>query len=353
MCGGISPEHTISIASAASVFSHLDKERYEVMTIGIGREKGEWRYYGRDKFYNDEGVIDSYRLMDGGWFPCSIKPGSKPCVYYNNEGKDVPVDIDVVFPVIHGDNGEDGRLQGLIESLAYPIAGCGTLASAVGMDKDLTKMIAAGVGVKVVPWVLYHNIEKFNVDDTVSKLGLPFFVKPVASGSSCGIHKVKNKEEAKEAVEDAFKYSGAVMAEESINAREIEVSVLGRWSADVMVSVPGEIRPNREFYDYEAKYVDKHGADLIVPAELGKPTVDKIRSFAEKVFRAIRCSGMSRIDFFVDKVSGEVFFNEINTIPGFTIISMYPKLLAASGIPYSELLDRLIMIGLEEFDARK
>lgn len=353
VCGGISPEHTISIASAASVYSHLDKEKYDVTTIGIGKNEGEWRYYGSSKFYKDDGVIDSFKLLDDGWHPCSIKPGPKPCFYYDDKGQQHPFEIDIVFPVIHGDNGEDGRLQGLIELLSLPIAGCGTLASAVGMDKDLTKMIAAGVGVKVVPWILYDDLDKFNLDAVVSKLGMPFFVKPSASGSSCGIHKVKDRTGAMEAVRDAFKYSAAVMAEKSINAREIEVSVLGRWSGDVIVSVPGEIKPNREFYDYEAKYIDKNGADLVIPADIDNSIVNEIRSTAEKVFRALRCNGMSRIDFFVDKDTNEVFFNEVNTIPGFTVISMYPKLFAASGIPYENLLDRLIIIGLEEFNARK
>lgn len=351
ICGGVSPEHVISVASAASVAEHLDKAKYNVQVIGIGREDGEWRYYGDQKFYKEEGNIDSHRLLDNGWRRVLIKPGQKPCLFYDDKENIEPIDVDVVFPVIHGDNGEDGRLQGLIESLGYPIAGCGTLASAMGMDKDVSKLMVKGRNVQVVPWVFYNRLDQLDVDHVVQELGMPVFVKPTSSGSSCGITKAKTKEQIVSATKEAFKFSRSIIIEKAIDAREIEVAVLGRWNGDITVSVPGEIVPKREFYNYEAKYVDKDGADLLIPAEITKDQINSVKIYAEAVFRSLRCNGMARIDFFIDKNNSEVFFNEINTIPGFTIISMYPKLLGASGIPYKELLDKLVTLGLEDFNA--
>ncbi len=352
ICGGVSPEHTISIASAASVVGNIDRDKYDVSVIGVGRDNGEWRYYGDDKFYKDDGNIDSYKLLDNGWYPVFIKPGKRPCFYYQSK-KELALDVDVLFPVIHGDNGEDGKLQGLIEGLGYPLVGCGTLASAAGMDKDISKLIAIHEGVNVVPWIFYSMMEQVDIENVIKKLGLPVFVKPVSSGSSCGITKVKDSKELLPAIKEAFNFSKAVIVEKAVDAREIEVSVLGSWNKNILVSVPGEIIPKREFYNYEAKYVDKNGADLVVPAKLDQDQINKIKKYAENIFRSLRCSGMSRVDFFVSKKDGEVFFNEINTIPGFTTISMYPKLLSASGIPYTKLLDELISLALEDLNAQE
>jgi len=350
-CGGVSPEHVVSVASAASVTSHIDREKYNVSVIGMGRENGEWRYYGENKFYSENGDIDSHKLLDSGWYPAFVKPGKVPCFCYDADGKTNPIDVDIIFPVLHGDNGEDGRFQGLIEGAGYPMVGCKTLASAMCMDKDISKRIVKNENVNVVPWVFYNRPELLNVDDVVSKLGLPVFVKPTSSGSSCGITKVKTKEQIKGAVQEAFKFSESIIIEKAIDAREIEVAVLGRWNSNIVVSIPGEIIPRKEFYSYEAKYVDKDGADLVIPAKISNENLGKIKLYAESVFRSLRCSGMSRVDFFIDKNNDDVFFNEINTIPGFTIISMYPKLLGVSGIPYERLLDELITLGLEEFNA--
>jgi len=347
LCGGMSPEHVISVVSGASVASHLDRSKYNVSVVGIGKEKGEWRYYGESKFYDDNGTIDSHRLKKSGWQEFVIVPGRGKvfCVVEDNKLKEL--DVDVVFPVVHGENCEDGTLQGLLEVVGLPTVGCDTLSSAMGMDKDVTKILSTTSDVQVTPWIYLKNIK--DLDETIvqKKLGFPVFVKPNASGSSFGIHKVKDKKDLANAVKDAFKYSEAIIIEKGINAREIEVAALGKWNGDVKISLPGEIVPLREFYDYEAKYVDKKGAELIAPTTLDKKTTKLIAQYAENVFRILRCSGMARVDFFIDKDSGEVYFNEINTIPGFTVISMYPKLWSETGLSYSALLDELIRIGQE------
>ncbi len=347
LCGGVSPEHVISVVSGASVAAHLDRSKYNVSVVGIGKQKGEWRYYGDTKFYCEDGTIDSHKLKETGWKELLIVPGRENvfCIVEDKKLRDLSVDI--VFPVVHGENCEDGTLQGLLDMIGVPIAGCGTLSSAMGMDKDVTKRLAVSCGVKVAPWLYYKDIKDVDATEVVKKIGLPVFVKPSSAGSSFGIRKVKNKKDLIAAARLAFKYSKSIIIEKGINAREIEVAVLGSWNREVKTSLPGEIIPLREFYDYEAKYVDKKGADLVAPVKLDKTTMKTVMRSAEQVFRILRCSGMSRVDFLLDKQTKEVYFNEINTIPGFTTISMYPKLWSETGIPYSSLLDTLIKIGLE------
>jgi D-alanine-D-alanine ligase len=346
--GGVSPEHTISVVSSSSVAEHLDRTKYSVHVVGIGRQAGEWRYYGDSKFYNDKGTIDSYALKSDGWKPVIIRPGSRPVFHYMDGDKAVPFDVDVVFPVVHGEKCEDGTLQGLIEDLGFPIAGCNTLSSAMGMDKDISKTIAKHNSIPVVPWLSFTKKDKIDADTIISKLGLPVFVKPSTTGSSVGIEKIKTKNELIPAMQKAFTYSEMVMVEKAINAREIEFAILGKWDKDIRVSVPGEIVPLKEFYTYEAKYVDAKGADLLVPAKIDDMTKTKITEYAKSVFKVLHCSGMARADFFIDKGTGDIYFNEINTIPGFTTISMYPRLWGESGIPYGKLLDELIRIAMEE-----
>ena len=346
--GGVSPEHTISVVSSSSVAKHLDRNKYDVHVVGIGKEKGEWRYYGDTKFYTDKGTIDSYALKDDGWKPCVIIPGVKPTFHYEDSGKLMPFDVDAVFPVVHGENCEDGTLQGLIEHLGLPVVGCNTLSSSVGMDKDISKIIAKYNSIPVVPWVSYTKKDKIDADKVIAELGLPVFVKPASAGSSVGITKVKTKNDLVPAIQEAFAYSSMVIVEKGINAKEIEFAVLGKWDREIRASIPGEIIPLQEFYTYEAKYIDAKGADLVVPASIDDKTKATIAEYAKKVFKVLHCSGMSRTDFFVDKESGEIYFNEINTIPGFTTISMYPRLWGESGIPYEQLLDELINIALGE-----
>jgi len=347
LCGGVSPEHVISVVSGASVASHLDRKKYNVIVVGIGKEKGEWRYYGDTKFYTDNGSIDSHKLKNSDWKELVIVPGKDNVFYVIDDGKLSALDVDIVFPVVHGEHCEDGTLQGLLTVVGMPIAGCDTLSSAIGMDKEATKIMAKFSDVNVTPWLYFKDMSEIDPDVVQKKLGSPVFVKPNAAGSSFGIRKVKNKKDILSAAKEAFKYSKSIIIEKAINAREIEIAVLGTWNKDVKVSLPGEIVPLREFYSYEAKYVDQKGAELIAPTSLNKATMKTINKYAEQVFRAVRCSGMARVDFLLDKESGIVYFNEINTIPGFTVISMYPKLWAETGLPYPLLLDELIKIGLE------
>jgi D-alanine-D-alanine ligase len=280
-----------------------------------------------------------------------IRPGEPlPINYYNKDSSSEeglsPIDIDIFFPVMHGAKSEDGTIQGMIEILDIPIVGCGALSSAMAMDKNVSKIMAISSCVPVVPWRYFYSIECINIDGVIEDLGLPLFVKPSAAGSSVGISKVKTKEALLPAIKNALKYSDSVLVEQALNAREIELAVLGCWNGDLRVSVPGEIVPLKEFYTYEAKYADEKGADLVAPAKLEKEILKKISVNAEKVFRALKCTGMARVDFFLERDSNKIYFNEVNTIPGFTSISMYPRLWAETGLSYPKLLDELINIGM-------
>lgn len=348
IAGGRSPEHEVSIISANNVFKNLDRNLYNVSIIAIEKETGLWRYYGENPYYDEIGNLSKVYLKDKGFQPIFIEPGKNPCLFYEQEPGLVSIDVDVFFPVVHGTNCEDGILQGFLDTLKIPYVGCNTLASAAGMDKDLTKIVAEKHGIKVVPWISLTRHDKLDEDLIISKLGLPLFIKPASSGSSVGVNKVQNKEGIKEAVEYAFKYSSMVMIEKAVPAREIECAVLGAWDDDVKVSVPGEVKPSHDFYSYDAKYIDANGAELIVNAKVTDEQRKTVSKYAESVFRSLRCTGMSRVDFFIHKETGEVFLNEINTIPGFTKISMYPRLWEASGIPYQQLLNSLIDIALRD-----
>lgn len=352
LAGGVSPEHTISIVSSSSVVKNLDTTKYNIHVIGIEEKRGIWRYYPGNNFYEDNGTIDSYKLKEEGWLPVVIRPGEgTPVNYYDHdsskESRLLPIDIDIFFPVMHGSKSEDGTIQGLIELLDIPIVGCGTLSSAMAMDKNVSKIIAISSSVPVVPWRYFYSTKDLNVDVVIEELGLPLFVKPSAAGSSVGISKVKAKETLLPSVKNALKYSDSVLVEQAVNAREIEVAVLGNWNGDLRVSVPGEIVPLKEFYTYEAKYKDEKGADLVAPAKLEKEILKKISVNAERIFRSLKCRGMARIDFFLERDSNKLYFNEINTIPGFTSISMYPRLWAETGLSYQKLLDELIKLGME------
>jgi D-alanine-D-alanine ligase len=268
--------------------------------------------------------------------------------------------IDVVFPVMHGPLCENGTIQGLLELADLPYVGCGVLASAVAMDKEMAKRLARDKGVSIVPHVpLKHEVwekEKEQSARRIEKeLGYPVFVKPANLGSSVGVEKVKEPSELDAALEDAFRYDRKVLVEAAINAREIEVSVLENLEtgADPLVSVPGEIAPAHEFYTYEAKYLDEKGAALIIPAKLDSEGTKLAQTMARNVFTALECEGMARVDLFLDRTSGEFLFNELNTIPGFTSISMYPRLWEASGINYQELLTKLVDLAVSRHERKR
>ena len=343
--GGVSPEYEVSLRSAESVLNNIDKEKYDVLPVGITKD-GDWILFGG---------TDYSMLPAGTWVNhednrrAAISPvRGQGLVSYAADGM-IREQVDVVFPVLHGENGEDGSIQGLLQIAGIPFVGPGVAASAVCMDKTLTKLVAGLAGVRQADWLLvtqtaYKRNAESILNGVEAKFTYPVFVKPAGTGSSVGVSKARDREELEKAVEFALQYDRKVLVEEFIDGREIEVAVLGNETP--MASVPGEIDSGAEFYDYDAKYVTSTSTAHI-PARITEETSEHVRELAVKVYEAMGCKGLSRVDFFVTRQGEEVVFNEINTLPGFTSISMYPKLFAASGIPYDELIDQLIALALE------
>lgn len=343
--GGRSSEYEVSLQSAYSVVSNIPSDKYTVTLLGITKD-GRWLLF--------EGDID--KMPTGEWLSDNCTPamistnyGDSSIIVFRNDGTQ-KIHIDACFPVLHGKNGEDGTMQGLLELAGIPYVGCNTIASAMCMDKSVTNMVADYVSIPQAKWLGISKSDYYADKDSfvcacTQKLGLPVFIKPANAGSSVGISKAKTKEDIYTAMDVAFKEDSKVVAEEFIDGREIECSVLG--NSNPIASVLGEIKPANEFYDYEAKYISDDST-LCIPADLPADISDKIRAYAIKAYKALGCSGISRVDFFVRKSNGDILFNEINNLPGFTPISMYTKMLDASGIPYAELIDRLINLALEE-----
>jgi D-alanine-D-alanine ligase len=356
--GGRSGEHEVSLQSAASVINYLDRDRFEIVPVAIDKQ-GRWHL-------NDISLLEGKKSLpvfkDAPKVvlsPNPADPNSGSALIRLGESGEAR-SIDVVFPVMHGPLCEDGTIQGLLELADLPYVGCGVLASAVAMDKEMTKRVARDAGLPIVSYVsLKHELWKKEKQQSAKKieteLGYPVFVKPANLGSSVGVHKVKEKSRLNTALEDAFKYDTKVLVEAAVNAREIEVSVLENpdVGADPLVSVPGEIDPTHEFYSYEAKYLDEKGATLIIPAKLDAEQTKRVQDVGRRAFSALECEGMARVDMFLDRTSGEIFFNELNTIPGFTSISMYPKLWEASGISYQELLSRLVDLAISRHERKR
>lgn len=353
--GGRSGEHEVSLASAVSVFNALDKSRYEVTLIAIDKD-GRWL------------LPDVKHLLAQAENPMLVKlsktSGSYGLVPFPNSKQIMPVDaappvsgaVDVMLPILHGTYGEDGTIQGLLELAQIPYVASGVLGSAIGMDKDVTSRLLNQAGIATVPTVCLRKNEwqknaRAVEESLLKNFKFPFFVKPANAGSSVGVHKIKSSDELRTGLEDAFSFDLKVLVQKGINARELEVAVLG--NDDPQASIVGEIVPRHEFYSYEAKYIDENGAELKIPAENIKPDLaDKCRKWACEAFKVLELRGMARVDFFLDRDSGELFLNEVNTIPGFTKISMYPKLWEATGIGYSALLDKLIELALDHHKAR-
>ena len=334
--GGRSGEHEVSIASAASIFKHLDRTRYEPVPIRIEKD-GRWVLTGRVPT-----ALSAAEVLKQA--PGEALQAVEPTSAVSRTG------VDVIFPVLHGPYGEDGTVQGLLELANVPYVGCGVLGSAVGMDKAVMKTLFAARGLRVGPYlvVLRHEWERDRAGVT-SRVGTglryPVFVKPANLGSSVGISKAKSDAELDAAMTLALQFDRKIVIEAAVpEAREIECAVLGNDAPEA--SVPGEIVPSREFYDYEAKYLDEGSAPLI-PAPLSAEQSAEVRRMSIEAFRAVDGAGMARVDFLMARGSGEMFVNEVNTIPGFTTISMYPKMWEASGLPYAQLLDRLIQLALE------
>lgn len=383
--GGRSGEHEVSLLSAASVLNAIDKEKYEVVPIGITKE-GRWLT-----------AVDAQNLLTGKAADKSVRatplragdpettPGAAvlaqgesvvvPPEPVHREGGLVPfqsdaaqmrraadraINVDVIFPVLHGTFGEDGTIQGLLELADIAYVGAGVLGSAAGMDKDVMKSLFLAAGIPIVKHVTILRSawekESRRIQKRVeSKLKYPVFVKPANLGSSVGISKAHNRKELGPAIEEAAKFDRKIVIEQGVGgkkkkAREIECSVLG--NDDAIASIPGEIVPSKEFYDYNAKYLDE-GSQLIIPAKLTKPEMKKVQELAVRAFKAVDCSGLARVDFLMDPITRRIYLNEINTMPGFTSISMYPKLWAASGLAYADLIDRLIQLGIERHADKK
>ena len=337
--GGMSTEHDISIVSGSSVLKNLNKEKYDITPIYID-ENGEW--------YNYEKDLNEIEILKVGEQPTELKKLENPMEALKN--------MDVVFPVLHGLYGEDGTIQGLFELLKVPYVGCRVLGSCVCMDKVYTKIILEKAGINQAKYVYVRKFndkyvlvdEQFNervlaLDETAKEVekvvGLPAFVKPSNSGSSVGINKAKTIDELKDAIEYASKFDNKILVEENINGREVECAVIGNEEVDA--SCVGEILPAEDFYSFDAKYKNSESR-VVIPAELDKEISESIRKTAIKAFKAVDGKGLSRVDFFVERETKKIYLNEINTMPGFTTISMYPQLWGECGKTYSELLDELI-----------
>lgn len=359
VCGGQSAEHEVSLVSALSVVRGLDAERFEAILVGIDR-KGRWLMPGETQTLLNApmghmpSLAESRRaLIEEARSEVFMLASSARHELVGRDAGGVSMGFDVVLPLVHGTNGEDGKLQGLLELAGVPYVGAGVLGSAIGMDKDVAKRLLRDEGLPVVP---YFAVRREQLPDAFLRaeleFGYPYFVKPANCGSSIGVHKVKDRRGAEEAFEDAFRYDHKILVERACSGQEVGCGVLGNDAPEA--SVAGEIVPNHEFYDYSAKYVDEHGMELIIPARVSAATMERVRSLAVKAFRTLECQGMARVDFFVthDAPDG-VFLNEVNTIPGFTPISMYPRLWGASGLSYGDLLARLIELAIEKHEKNK
>jgi D-alanine-D-alanine ligase len=340
--GGRSAEHEISLISARNIVAAMDKSKYEVVAIGIDKQ-GRWFYDKGARLLRDEQKqvmpFNDAQLT-------AILPGARQSSVVTLGGDSL--EIDVVFPVLHGPFGEDGTVQGLLKLANLPFVGASVLGSAIGMDKDVMKRLLRDASIPIGRFHTYDrsiaNVIQFS---RIKKaLGQPLFVKPANLGSSVGISKVANRSELEAAVKKAFRFDNKILIEEFIEGREIECSVLG--NEDPIASLPGEIVTGHDFYSYDAKYIDEQGSRLEIPAKLPRAIVRTVQEIAITTYKTLCCEGMARVDFFV-KTDGQVLVNEINTIPGFTKISMYPKMWEASGIPYPKLIDRLIQLALQRF----
>jgi D-alanine-D-alanine ligase len=342
--GGRSSEHEVSLRSAKNVFEALDKSKFDFVLVGISKEGSWYRFAGPEVFNS------AVRLSDKS-LPANADPvaliceSGKPLFYsLKNQAK---FQIDCAFPILHGTFGEDGTIQGLFKMMGLAFVGCGVWSSAAGMDKEVMKRLLTLEGIHNAKYALLTPQNKMSFEELSKKLGAPFFIKPANAGSSVGVHKIKTKEDFESGLKDALSYDSKVLAEEFIQGRELECAVMG-LSATAKASVPGEVIANHEFYSYEAKYVDENGASTVIPAKLTPAEIELVQKLAIKTYQVMGCDGLTRVDFFLKK-NGELYVNEINTIPGFTKISMYPKMWEASGVGYSDLVTKLIGFAFEKY----
>jgi D-alanine-D-alanine ligase len=346
--GGRSPEHPISIRSARSLVAALDRDRFTPVLIGID-PSGRWHLVGEDVFRQLEARSDERG-------PNEIVPTAlRHVTDAERPRSDDTTAVDVVFPILHGAYGEDGTIQGMLEMLDLPYVGAGVLGSAVGMDKDVQKRLLRAADIAVVPFLTvqegWWQRAPQEVEERALDLGLPLFVKPANLGSSVGVHRVATAADLRPAILDALSYDPKVLIEKGIDAREIECSVLG--NEQPQASVPGEIVAGADFYSYDEKYSNSSNSELRIPAPLSAEMTARVRAMAVRTFEVLECSGMARVDFFLDRDSDHLYVNELNSIPGFTSISMYPKLWEATGLSYRDLITRLIELAFERHATRE
>lgn len=339
ICGGQSPEHDVSLMSAQNVFNAIDSDRYTCAVYYISKT-GSWHYV-QPSHHSTLRDLPSCELPLVKLSPCSSEKK-----YFTTDHHDNPA-IDIAFPVLHGQMGEDGTLQGLCKMLNLPFVGNDVLSSSLCMDKDVTKRLLQQAGIKIPRFLVFHAHEKNQIifENIVTALGLPFFMKPANTGSSIGVKKIKDSIDFDKALSAIFYYDNKILVEEFISGREIEIAVLGNEFPTV--SQPGEIICHHEFYSYEAKYLDDSAAEVIVPALLTEQTIQQFQQIAIQAFKTLCCQGLARVDFFLSE-DNEIYLNEINTLPGFTNISMYPKCFQVSGVSYSSLINQLLQLGLEK-----
>ncbi|SRR5258707_983031 len=356
--GGRSGEHEVSLASSNSVITHLDPEKYEIVPLGITKE-GSW-LLGTKPSQLITAAQEAATAESAAPQTTAVTLTGDPTIRQLipvQSGSDLGGQgaLDVIFPVLHGTYGEDGSLQGLLDMANIPYVGCGVLGAALGMDKEKMKMIFQAVGLPIVDYLVFRRNEwerapEQMLDDVERRVGYPNFVKPANLGSSVGINKAHNHQELVEAIRVAAEYDRKIVVEHGINCREFEVAVLG--NDEPLASVVGEIVSSNEFYDYRAKYIDGKSR-AIIPADIPQDSAEEIRRQAVKAFAALDLNGLARVDFFMERETGQVYINEVNTMPGFTEISMYPKLWEASGLPYPQLLNRLIELAIERHNDRQ
>ncbi|MFN7160629.1 MAG: D-alanine--D-alanine ligase family protein [Candidatus Gracilibacteria bacterium] len=345
--GGKSAEHEISIKSAKAIYENLDKERYDVYPIPFTKEN--FCVLSLDEETQEMSFEKGYEVLENGFIDGSER-GLPPAVLSY-------ADIELIIPIIHGSFGEDGKLQGMLDMLEIPYLGAGVLGSAIGMDKEIQKILVKSQGIEIAPFKVFHHAD-WSKDQTAilseiqDKLSLPYFVKPANAGSSVGISKVKSADMLEAAMNEAFLYDTKVIIEEGLSSvREIESAVIGNSEIEVAEAF-SEVIPDREFYDYEAKYASDSKSQVIIPAAFTEKEHHTLKETAKKIYRILQCSGFARVDLFVDK-EGVIYFNEINTLPGFTPISAFSKMWKASGVSYPQLLDKLIQLALDSAEEKQ
>lgn len=340
--GGKSAEHEVSMNSARNICNALDKSTFDIVYLGVSKQGSWYQFPNADVFKNFKALNDPE--MQEADLVTLISYHGKPFIYsFKTHEKRA---IDCAFPIIHGTMGEDGTLQGLFRMINLPFVGCGVLSASVGMDKEYMKRLMTEAGITNSVYVVLKKTEINDYDQIVNQLGSPFFIKPANAGSSVGVHKIKSVDDFGPKLKDAFQYDHKVIAEEFIDGKEVECSVMG-LNTDPKASLPGELIIKHEFYSYEAKYLDADGAEIVIPAKLADTETKSLQAMAIKTFKSLNCDGLARVDFFIRK-DGKIFVNEINTLPGFTQISMYPKMWEASGLKYSDLITELIQLAFQK-----